>query len=183
MQPDAPKDISRLAQLVTAAQRVATPLRTLAIFSLLAGLWLWSLPVSPNTLAHWWTVLGAGVLLLVLITPTVIVLLFYLGVRQIVTLPNRLTGMTRDGVDKGRQLLASMKTADGTPAIGRRRTIVRAAIDLARGALDAKGLVMDTVSLVRLLNPITLMIVSIAIVFAVTLIGIAAVAALVVVVF
>jgi len=173
---------SQIAQLVTAAQRLVMPLRTLAILSLLASVWLWSLPVSPATVDRWWTIAGAGILLIALATPAAVVFLFYLGVQQIVHMPGRLTGMTRGGVDRGRELLATMKARNGTSSVGRRGTIIRAIIDMARAALDAKGLIMDTVSLVRLLNPITLAIVSIAVVASIVLIGVAAISALVVVI-
>ncbi len=145
------------ARLVTLAQAIVGKVAVLAIASFAAGVWLWLSLLGTMELAGWGWLL-AGFVAVLACGPAGVLSLFYLGLRQLVSLPSRASEYAAVG-RQGVSAVTASVTAKGLGTRERTRRLLRSAYQLLRTVLDSKGLLMDSVAIVRLANPVTLVIV------------------------
>ncbi|GIV58061.1 hypothetical protein GQ464_010635 [Rhodocaloribacter litoris] len=154
--PRPAQERGRLALTVDALARQAGALtgltRRLALATLAAGAWLWGLAAYPFTFDAVWAWVLAGLGLVFLLAPGVLLWLFDAGLRELTALPARLART----LDTGRTRTADLyATATGTGARGRwwLWRLVKGVLDLRTLVLDARGLLVQYAALARLLNP------------------------------
>jgi multisubunit Na+/H+ antiporter MnhC subunit len=150
------------ARLATLARAIVGKVGFLAIASLAAGVWLWLSLLGTMELAGWGWVL-AGMVAALAFGPAAILSLFYLGLRQLISLPSRASEFAAVG-RHGVSAVADSVTAKGLGTRDRAWRLLRSTFGLLKAALDSKGLLMDSVAIVRLANPVTLVMVLSAIV-------------------
>lgn len=145
------------AQLATLAQAIVGKVGVLALASCAAGVWLWLSLIGAVEVDGWGWVL-AGFVVVVACGPAGVLSLFYLGLRQLISLPSRATEYAAVG-GQGLSAVAASVTARGLGTRERTWRLLRSAYQLLRAVLDSKGLLMDSVAIVRLANPVTLVVV------------------------
>jgi len=131
--------------------------RVLAIASFAAGVWLWLSLLGTMERAEWGWVL-AGLAIVLACGPSGVLALFYLGLRQLISLPSRATEYAVAG-RQGVSAVTAWVTASGLSTRDRTWRLMRSVYQLLRAVLDSKGLLMDSVAIVRLANPVTLVVV------------------------
>jgi hypothetical protein len=134
------------------ARRLTTAVRRLAFLSAASGLGLWGL--------LWWplpvqgeSVLWAGAGLLVLLAPAAVLGLFYVGLRDLLALPDRLAARTTDTIDQSATAARTLSNGEAESVWGRLRRIVREIWQLRRVLLDNRALLVRYGMLLRVLTP------------------------------
>jgi hypothetical protein len=167
----------RLQSVARGAEAVVGKVRTLAVASAVAGLWLWGLVAYPFGFEQLWAWPLAVTGLLLLLIPAAVLFLFYFGLNQLIRLPGNLAAMGTAGREHAGQLY-TVSTDDGEPRRSRRRwRFLRTLFELRGLVLESRELLIGSAALVRLVNPVSLVVVAAAVVGAVVLIGVALVGA------
>jgi len=175
---DADSRLARAAQtLATLARRLSGGVAVLATCSGGAGLLLWAL--------LWWPVpyrllplLGAAATLGMLLTPAVLLGLFYQGLRDLWALPARLSEHTSRTIEESGQTVEAVATDSRSGGVGRLWRIVKQIWALRRVLLDHRALLVRYGALIRFLTPGFLLLVVLATGLSLLLIPLAAVAGL-----
>ena len=149
-------DESRLVQAARAAaalaNRLTTGIAVLAGLSAAAGLLLWGLLWWPPSGALS-SLVGATVTLLLVLGPAAVLTLFYLGLRDLLTLPDRLSARTAHTVEQSAEAVRAATSEASTNLLGRLWGIVRQVWALRRVLLENRALLVRTGALVRFANP------------------------------
>ena len=182
------RSAERLLGVVEPVAGVARRLRGffggLASVSILAGIVLFLVLFSPFEAPSLWKVVMWSVVAVLLLVPGAVLGLFRLGLTQLIAIPGEvaesLGDVERRGVDAMRS--SALSTNDGSWL---RRTIrfVRSLVDVRTALLQSKELAVKASLLVRLANPITLVIVLGSAVAAVVIVSVACLAVLAVTLF
>ncbi len=173
-----------LAAVVEPVARYASSMVSFfATFALMAGIAavvVWLLIFAPFTALSVWKILFAAVTAGVLLIPAAILGVFWIGLRQLVALPARLAETAGQVGDQGRRALASISP---TPSAQKGRfqrvlPLIRTLVDVRSLLMESRELMLQAIVLVRVANPIMLVIVLLSAVAGFVLIAVAAVAGL-----
>ena len=134
------------------AERLATGIAVLAGLSAGAGLLLWSLLWWPpgETLS---SLFGAAVTLIFVLGPATVLTLFYQGLRDLLTLPDRLSSRTARTVEQSAEAVRAATPEAPTSLLGRLWGIVKQVWALRGMILENRALLVRTGALVRFANP------------------------------
>ncbi len=154
---DASTDLHRLHTVALISQYLLRGARTMFAIATVGGIVLWSLLLIPFVI-RWWTVVLSAVFLMLLLLPSGVTGLFYFALRQILQLPSDLIGSLTEGRSRVATLIQDVR-GKRVQGAGRRVGIVMGIWALSKAVLDSRNLVVGTAGLVRLANPITIVIV------------------------
>ncbi len=157
---DASTDLHRLHTVALISQFLLRGARTMFAIATVGGIVLWSVLMIPFVIT-WWTVVLSAVFLMLLLLPSGVTGLFYFALRQILRLPSDLIGPLTEGRSRVATLIQDVR-GKRVQAAGRRVGIVMGIWALSKAVLDSRNLVVGTAGLVRLANPITIVIVLVA---------------------
>jgi len=136
----------------TLAERLTTGVAVLAGTSAGAGLLLWGL--------LWWppgggplSLLGAAGTLALLLGPAAVLALFYLGLRDLLTLPDRLSSRTARTVEQSADAVRAATSDPASGLLGRLWGLVKHTWALRGMLLENRALLVRTGALVRFANP------------------------------
>ncbi len=174
---------SRWVQIAGIAASIVGKVKALASVSILAGLWLWALLYQPFAFRAWWTAAIAAMVLLLLVAPGGVLFLFQLALRQVVSLPSRLADLAADSRDQSRGAVDTIRTKDDRGASRRTWRIFRATWSLRGLVMEGKDVVLQSVAIARLANPVAITAILIATAAGIALVVLAAVATAAVLVF
>ena len=134
------------------ADRLTTGVAVLASFSAGAGLLLWGLLWWPpsGTLS---SLFGAAGTLVLLLSPAAVLTLFYLGLRDLLTLPERLSTRTARTVEQSAEAVRAATSEASTGLLGRLWGLVKHIWALRGVLLENRALLVRTGALVRFANP------------------------------
>lgn len=152
------------AELLEMSRSVSRNLTKVGVVFGLSGVVLWTAPALPFDISAagvggW---LWRGLLLVVLLVPSVVSVLFASGLAQLAALPPQLFEKTVGGKDEA--LLA----VKGSLAGGRTKNlinVVRGLWRVGRSSIELKDTVLGGVALVKLFNPIVLVVVVVSVLF------------------
>ncbi|MBT8399307.1 MAG: hypothetical protein KJO98_02425 [Rhodothermia bacterium] len=167
-----------LAAIEPVSRRAQTFVGFFATLGLLSGLsalvvvLLVYLPFDPFA---WWKVVTAVATLLVLALPAAVLFVFRLGLHQLVTLPERLVDASTELSSTSREAYAAVTDGSGK-RFGRLLGLVQSIARLRSLLFDSREAVMGASVLVRVANPIVLVLVLASVVVSGLLIAVAAVA-------
>jgi hypothetical protein len=164
--------------LATLARRLSWGVAVLAGASAGAGATLWGLlwwPLSP-TLG---SLLGAGVTLVLLLGPAAVLGLFYVGLRDLLALPARLSERGGRTVEQSADVLRSVATDQRAGLLGRLWGVLRQIWALRSVLQENRALLVRYGALVRFVNPGFLLLVVLSAALTLLLVPVAAVAGLV----
>lgn len=130
------------------------------------------LPFEPFA---WWKAVAAVTTLLVLAVPAAILFVFRLGLHQLVTLPERLVGASADLSSTSREAYSAVTDGSGK-RFGRLLYLIQSIARLRSLLFDSREALMGASVLVRVANPIVLVLVLASVVLSGLLIVVAAVA-------
>ncbi|GIV58245.1 MAG: hypothetical protein KatS3mg042_1158 [Rhodothermaceae bacterium] len=141
----------------------------LAGATLAAGAWLWGLAAYPFTFDAPGSEALAAVGLVLLLAPGLLLLLFYVGLRQVAALPGRLART----LDTGRTRTAALYATASAPRAHRwwLARLLRGVLDLRALVAESRDVLLQYAALIRLLNPWTLLAVAAAVVLGAGLIA------------
>ena len=147
---------ARLRPVVALAETMVDKVRTLALASGLAGVWLWGVAFYPfgsfGRIAV--VVLAVGVMG-VLLAPAGVLALFWAGLRELIALPDKLIAMAGTGEERTGDLVETVREEVREPFRLRRLwRFFRTVLDLRGLVLDSKGLLLQVTAVARLANPI-----------------------------
>lgn len=148
-------------QLAPVAKRAASALATIrgvaATFAV-AGFGLWLLAVLSLQLLSGWKITIAVLMFLFLLLPGTVWTLISIGVGQIAGLPKRLLAVAAAGHEHVQSGIADVRGKEESGFLKRIFRVLRS-ITNARGAvLESQVIVAESVALVRVFNPATLVI-------------------------
>ncbi len=162
--PDTSAEGSRILAVVRPAAEMAR--RFTGFFGALAGasmsaaaiVWLaLFIPFGPVAV---WKIVLAVVSLVLLLAPGGLLLLFWFGLKQLMRLPDQLRSSAGQLAASGKNVLAS-----GTPGtandkrMGRLILLLRSLVDVRSVLLDSREMLVQAVVLVRMANPISIIVV------------------------
>ena len=139
--------------LVQRATRLIRPVRSLSTVSVASALWIWGVAAWPFGFTAWWAWALMGIFLVALLLPGALLVVCYLGLREVVNLPEAL----RTVGDASMTEVGTLQAATQQPERRRVWRIGRSLYELGSLAVEAKGLLLGSVALVRMLNPFTLL--------------------------
>ena len=157
--------IEVLSPIVEKVESIIGKIKGLAWIYLISAVGLWAMIAffSTTNVMPW--LVSLSVLGLVLFAlPSVILFLFYGGLKSIVNLPTRLLKKAGTGEENARNMLASARLSNAAPSSERAGTILRSLFDLRSLVLESKGMLLEYATLLRLANPFVLALVGIAVV-------------------
>lgn len=169
------KRTSPLSAVASGAGAILKGVWLFALTTALSAVCIWGWLFSPFAFAHWWSAILAVLVLLLLLGPAGVLFLVAITVRQLAHLPRTLTEKGKEGVD--RLAAATSSVRPGTDVAPKQRvwTLGRALFDLWGLIIDSKGLLLQYAGMVRLANPVSLVLVGAAVVTGVVLIAVAVV--------
>lgn len=168
-----------LRSIVDKARPLITSVRTIAIGSALAAAWLIILSYAwfqPDS----WEWLPLGALFAVLILPVIVLTAFLIGLRQVIKLPQRIQEFGATGTESAAAAYQAVRPA--ADSAGRKRRVwrlFRALRDLQSAALEAKGTLLGYFAMAKLINPLAMGVVAVAVGAALGVIGFAGAATVV----
>jgi hypothetical protein len=152
----ASNDEGRLVRTARAAaalaDRLTTGVAVLAGLSAGAGLLLWGLLWWPPSEALS-SLFGAAGTLVLLLSPAAVLTLFYLGLRDLLALPGRLSTRTARTVEQSAETVRAATSGAPTGLLGRLWRIVKHVWALRGVLLENRALLVRTSALVRFANP------------------------------
>ena len=153
----APVARDRLHNVTLIAQHILGGVKVMLEVAFLGGAMLWTVLLIPFVIT-WWTVLAAIGLLFALLLPAFAVGLFYLGLKQLLAMPSELVGSL---TETRANASALVQGARGKEVVGEagKMNLVTAVLAMGRSMLECRGLVVGAAGLMRLANPITMVVV------------------------
>lgn len=146
----APDLFRRLAGL---AARVSSGVRLLSLLALVAAVWLWGVILYPFAFGHWWVWLPAVTLLAVLSVPGVILLVVHMALRELIRLPARVQQAGETSRARAGRAVESVRDR-------RRWWVPKTVWELWRLVTENRDLLLAYTGLVRLVNPVSLLVVA-----------------------
>lgn len=148
---------SRLVQAARAAAALATRLTTgvgvLAGVSAGTGLFLWGVLWWPLS-GHLASLLGSAATLVLVLGPSAVLTLFYLGLRDLLVLPNRLSNRTARTAEQSTDAVRSVTSPPSSPGLlGRLWEVVKQIWALRSVLLENRTLLVRYGALIRFVNP------------------------------
>ncbi|NND71187.1 MAG: hypothetical protein HKN43_06380 [Rhodothermales bacterium] len=160
----------KLAPVAASAQSALATMRGVAAVFSAAGLGLWLLAVVSWGLDAGWRLLFAALLFLILFSPGAVWILIAAGAGQISRLPSRLLTIVSDGHEHVQSGVADVVSNEQHGMIRRTFSALRSMVS-ARGALlESKVMVAESIALVRVFNPVTMIIAGVAFVAGILLV-------------
>ena len=172
---------ARLRPLVQGALVIVDKVRLQAIVSTVAGLWVWGVLFYPfDAFGRIWIIaLGIGALG-ALLFPAGILFLFWAGLRELISVPDRLLEMAGQGEVRTGELMGTMSSAAEPRRMRRIWRFFRTVLDLRNLILESKGLLLQFALVARVANPVFIIALFVAFVASLLLILVAVVMLLVV---
>ncbi len=167
--------ISPLAVVATGARAVLKSAWFFALGTALSAVWLWGWLFAPSGFGNWWTTFLTMIALLLLLTPAAVLFLVAVTIRQLAYLPRTLVEKTKEGKDHLATATSSVRLGTDVTKKQRAWTLGRALFDLWALVIDSKGMLLQYAGMVRIANPVSLIIVGVAVVTGVLLIAVAGV--------
>ena len=168
----------RTSPLTAVAAGAAAVLKGAWFFALttaLSAVWLWGWLFAPFDFGHWWSAALSAIVLLLLLAPTAVLFLVAVTIRQLAYLPRTLVEKTKEGKDRLATATSSVRPSTDVTRKQRAWTLGRALFDLWALVIDSKGMLLQYAGMVRLANPVSLIIVGVAVASGVLLIAVAGV--------
>jgi len=169
----------RVSPLAVVAAGAAAALKgawLLALTTALSAVLMWSWVFSPFQFGHWWSAVLAAVILLLLLSPAAVLFLVALTLRQLAYLPHALLERSKEARNQVGAAASSVRPGTDATAGRRARRLGRALLDLWTLVTESRGMLLQYAGLVRLANPVSLVVVSIALVTGCMQIGAAVIA-------
>ncbi len=161
-EPDVDDEAGQLVRtvrtLATLARRLATGVAVLAVLSAGAGGVLWAVCWWPPAL-RLFPLMGAVGTLGVLLSPSIVLGLFWVGLHDLLALPNRLAEHTRRTVDQSAAAAHSVTTGKASGLLGRVWNVLKQIWALRSVLLEDRDLLLRYGALLRFLNPAFLLLV------------------------
>ncbi|MFQ5571561.1 MAG: hypothetical protein ACE5G0_17920 [Rhodothermales bacterium] len=166
----------RLRPIARKAEALSGRVHQLMLLSLISGLWLWGRLFFPFTsLGRTGILVLALLVLIMLLAPAGVFFLFRTGLRQVITLPDRLAEMAGTGEDS---VAALYDTVTGRTEPRKTRRLwgfFRAVLDLRSLLLKGKGEVLRVAAVARIINPFFIGLLFFSFVYSLLLIAVATV--------
>jgi len=151
-----PNEEGRLVRTARAAaalaDRLTTGVAVLASTSAGAGLLLWGVLWWPPS-GHVSSLLGAAITFALLLGPAAVLGLFYLGLRDLLALPDRLSDRTARTVEQSADAVRSVTTDPPSGPLGRLWGAVKQVWALRTVLLENRALLVRYGTLIRFVNP------------------------------
>ncbi len=173
---------ARLQPVVQVAAAIAGKVRFQAIVSGIAGVWVWGVLFYPFAFFErvWFLVLGV-VMLGLLLMPATVLLLFWAGLRELISVPDKLVAAAGEGEVQSGALLEAVADKKERWKARRLWRFFRIVLNLRSLILDSKGLLLQFALVARVANPVFIAVLFVSFVLSLLLILAAVIAVLVVV--
>ena len=175
---------ARLQPIVQIAGAIAGKVRVQAIFSGVAGLWLWGLLFYPFVgFGRLWVLVLGVVVLGLLMSPAGVLFLFWAGLRQLIGVPDKLLEIAGQSETHTDALLETISSQTDQGKVRRLRRFFRTVLDLRLLVLESKELLLQFAVVVRIANPVFIAVLFVAFVLSLLLVFVAVVSFFVMMVF
>ena len=167
------EDTEQSSPLAAVAAGAAAILKGIWLFTLataLSAVLLWGWLFTPFAFSHWWSAALAVAILLLLFSPAAVLLAAAITVRQLAYLPQTLAQKSKQGRDHLASVTSGMRPGAYVSKKRRVWNLGRALFDLWALVVDSKAMLLQYAGMVRLANPISLIVVGAAAVTGVVLI-------------
>lgn len=176
------KLLARLRPVVQIAEAIAGKVRVQALLAAGAGLWLWGLIFYPfDGFGRVWIIAAATVVLVFLLMPAGVLGLFWLGLRELIGVPDKLLDVADESQARAGTLVETVSDKTERRKLRRLWRFFRTVLDLRGLLLESKGLLLQFAVIARVANPVFIGVLFVAFVVSLLLIVIAAVSLIVVV--
>lgn len=173
---------ARLRPIVQGAAAIIDKVRLQAVLAALAGVWLWALLFYPFASFGQVGVLVLGLVVLALfVLPALVLLLFWLGLRELIAMPDKLITMAGQSEAHTGTLLKSVAEPRRRWSMRWLWRFFRTVLDLRGLLLGSKEVLLQAAVVARVANPVFLAVLFVAFVLSLLLIVVAAVSVLVVI--
>lgn len=151
----------------------------LSLLSMLGAMVLLLALFLPIESAAGWKLILMAVMTLVLISPGVILLLFRVGLEQLIAIPDQLAESLGNVEEIGAEAVAAQRDrTEGRVRGGRFVGLMRSLVDVRAAILQSRDVFAKGVILVRVANPVSLVVVLGATIASILIVGVAAIVAL-----
>jgi hypothetical protein len=156
--------VQRIEPIVMRVEGIIGRVRGLAGVYAAAAAVLWGvifLPIYSDNLVYYGFI---AVVLIGLLTPALILLLFYFGLKSVIALPGRLLEKAGLGETQTRTLWEHARLSNRQTPARRTGKLLGTLFEMRSLILDSKGMLLEYAALVRLANPLVLGLVGVAVV-------------------
>lgn len=156
--------IDRINPIVLRVQSIVGRVKGMVWVYAGSGAVLWGILFLPFSGNSAWVYGFAALVLIGLLLPSVILLLFYLGLQTVIGLPGRLLEKAGIGETHARAMLETARLSNKEEPSRKVGKLLGTLYEMRSLVLDSKGMLFEYAALVRLANPLVLGIVGIAVV-------------------